>query len=202
MPSMPRSKAAWGLVLAAALACPVAAQEMRPDDRMRLDQLDVAMGRALRQVLSSASNEELVVAINALRGPAMPAVPAASATLAGDWRCSMVKIGGNLPLVAYPPFRCRIEAGEGVLRFEKLTGSQRTSGTLHAQDGRWIYLGSTFVQGQAPRRYEDFPAEIDMSASETLPDVGVLEVTGEGQARLILPLPYREAVLNVLVLTR
>ena len=175
---------------------------MRPDDRMRLDQLDAAMGRALRQVLSSGSDEELVVAINALRGPAMPAVPAAAATVAGDWRCSMVKIGGNLPLVAYPPFRCRIEAGEGVLRFEKLTGSQRTSGTLHAQDGGWIYLGSTFVQGETPRRYEDFPPEIDTSASETLPDVGVLEVTGEGQARLILPLPYRESVLNVLVLTR
>lgn len=173
---------------------------MRPDDRMRLDQLDAAMGRALRQVLSSGSDEELVVAINALRGPAMPAV--AAATVAGDWRCSMVKIGGNVPLVAYPPFRCRIEAGEGVLRFEKLTGSQRTSGTLHAQDGGWIYLGSTFVQGEMPRRYEDFPPEIDTSASETLPDVGVLEVTGEGQARLILPLPYRESVLNVLVLTR
>ena len=34
------------------------------------------------------------------------------------------------------------------------------------------------------------------------PDVGVLEVTGEGQARLTLPLPYRESILNVLTLTR
>ena len=42
----------------------------------------------------------------------------------------------------------------------------------------------------------------ELGATETLPDVGVLELTGDGQARLILPLPYRESVLNILVLTR
>lgn len=189
------------LALAAALAVPALA-EIRPDDQARLDQLDAALGRALRQVLSTGSDEEVVAATNALRGPALPAEPALAAGIAGDWQCSMVKIGGNMALVAYPPFRCRIEMQDGVLHFDKLTGSQRTSGTIHALDGRWVYLGSSFVQGEAPRRYDDFPAEIDIQASETLPDVGVLEVTGEGQARLILPLPYRESVLNVLVLTR
>ena len=44
--------------------------------------------------------------------------------------------------------------------------------------------------------------QIATGSTETLPDVGVLELTGEGQARLILPLPYRESVLNILVLTR
>ena len=192
----------FALALAAVLASAAGAQEIRPDDQTRLDRLDAAMGRALRQVLATGSDEDLVIATNALRGPAMPADPAQAGTLAGDWRCRMVKIGGNLPLVAYAPFRCRIEAEGDALRFEKLTGSQRTRGTIRARDGRWVYLGSSFVQGESPRRYEDFPAEIDTSASETLPDVGVLEVTGEGQARLILPLPYRESVLNVLVLTR
>ena len=190
------------LALAAALAAPTSGQEIRPDDQARLDQLETAMGRALRQVLAIGSDEELVTAINALRGPAMQADPALAERLAGDWSCSMVKMGGNLPLVAYPPFRCRIEAREGAMQFDKLTGSQRTSGTIRAKDGRWVYLGSSFVQGGAPRRYEDFPAEIDSQASETLPDVGLLEVTGEGEARLILPLPYRESILNVLVLTR
>lgn len=192
------------LVLAAALAGSTAAgaEAIRPDDRARLDQLDAAMGQALRQVLALGSDEELAAAINALRGPALPADPALARTLAGDWQCSMIKMGGNLPLIAYPPFRCRIEARDGVLQFDKLTGSQRTSGTIRPLGGRWIYLGSTFVQGEAPRRYDDFPAEIDAQASETLPDAGVLEVTGDGLARLILPLPYRESVLNVLVLTR
>lgn len=190
------------LALAVTLAGPAPAQEIRPDDQARLDQVDAALGRALRQVLATGSDEEVVAATNALRGPALPADPALAAGMTGDWQCSMVKIGGNMALVAYPPFRCRIEARNGALHFDKLTGSQRTSGTFHAKDGRWIYLGSTFVQGEAPRRYDDFPAEIDTQAGETLPDVGVLEVTGEGQARLILPLPYRESILNVLLLTR
>ena len=192
------------LALSALLALPSAAcaQAIRPEDQARLDQLDTAMGRALRQVLALGSDEEVTDAINALQGPAMAPNPTLAATLAGDWQCSMVKMGGTLPLVAYPPFRCRIEAKDGVLQFDKLTGSQRTRGTIQAMDGRWIYLGSSFVQGQAPRRYEDFPPRIDTGASETLPEVGVLEVTGEGQARLILPLPYRESILNILVLTR
>lgn len=190
------------LALTVTLAVPASAQEIRPDDQARLDQLDAALGRALRQVLASGSDEEVVLATNALRGSAMPADPAQAGTLIGDWRCSIIKMGGNLPLVSYPPFRCRIEARNGVLHFDKLTGSQRTSGTIRGMDERWIYLGSTFVPGEAPRPYDDFPAEIDTQASETLPDVGVLEVTGEGQARLVLPLPYRESILNVLVLTR
>lgn len=191
------------MALAAALAGSAAgAQDIRPDDRARLDQLETAMGRALRQVLATGSDEDVVIATDALRGPAMPADSVQAGSLAGDWRCSMVKMGGTLPLVAYPPFRCRIEAEGNLLRFEKLTGSQRTKGTVRAMDGRWVYLGSTFVQGETPRPYADFPPEFDTQAGETLPDVGVLEVTGEGRARLVLPLPYRESVLNVLVLTR
>lgn len=191
------------LLLSIALAStPATAQEIRPDDRARLDRLDAAAGQALRQVLATGSDEEVAAATRALRGPALPADPAQAGTMDGDWTCSMVKIGGNLPLVAYPPFRCRIAAANGVVHFDKLTGSQRTSGTMRLIDGRWIYLGSTFVQGEQPRRYDDFPAEIDTQAGETLPDVGLLEMTGEGQARLLLPLPYRESILNVLVLVR
>ncbi|MDO5370418.1 DUF4893 domain-containing protein [Paracoccus sp. (in: a-proteobacteria)] len=190
------------LALAVTLAVPAAAQEIRPDDRARLDQLDAAAGRALRQVLATGSDEAVVLATDALRGPAMPADPALAGSLSGDWTCSMTKLGGNLPLVAYPPFRCRIETRDGVLHFDKLTGSQRTSGTIRETDGRWVYLGSSFVQGEAPRRYDDFPVEIDTGASETLPDVGLLEVTAQDSARLILPLPYRESILNVLTLTR
>lgn len=190
---------ALAVALAGSLA---AAQEIRPDDQARLDRLDTAMGQALRRVLAVGSDEEVAIAINALQGPAMTPNPALTAAIAGDWQCSMVKMGGELPLVAYPPFRCRIEVRNGVVHFDKLTGSQRTSGTIREIDGRWVYLGSSFVQGESPRRYDDFSATIDTDASETLPDVGVFEVTGEGQARLILPLPYRESILNLLVLTR
>ncbi len=123
-------------------------------------------------------------------------------SLPGEWQCAMVKMGGELPLVAYPPFRCRIESRDGALHFDKLTGSQRTSGTIRQIGDRWIYLGSAVVGGQQPRAYGDFQAQIDTGATETLPDVGVLEVLGQDRARLVMPLPYRESVLNVLVLTR
>lgn len=191
------------LVLSLALlALPTAAQEPRPDDRARLDQLDTAIGRALRQVLAEGSEADLAAATAALRGAALPAEQVTVEALAGDWQCRMTKIGGILPLVEYPPFRCRIELRDGVLHFDKLTGSQRSSGTLQILDGAWVYLGSTFVQGEAPLPYRDFPAELDTSAGETLPDAGLLEITGPGRARLLLPLPYRESLLNVLTLTR
>lgn len=192
------------LLLAAVAWTPLAAgaPTIRPDDQARLDGLDAAAGQALRQVLAEGSDADVSAAVEVLRGAAGPAAPSAAEALTGDWACRMTKIGGNMALVAYPAFRCRIEARGGVLHFDKLTGSQRTSGTLHAQDGRWVYLGSAFVQGDTPRAYADFPAEIDVNAGETLPDVGVLEVTGPGRARLVLPLPYRESVLNVLTLTR
>lgn len=192
------------LALAVILGLPTAggAQAIRPDDQARLDQLDRAAGQALLRVLAMGSDEEITLAISALQGPATTPNLSLADRLPGDWQCGMVKMGGELPLVAYPSFHCRIEARDGVLHFDKLTGSQRTSGTIQEVEGRWIYLGSTFVQGQAPMPYNDFPPQIDTSASETLPDVGVLEVTSEGRARLILPLPYRESVLNVLVLTR
>lgn len=192
------------LAVTAALAIPATAdaQAIRPDDQARLGQLDAAAGRALRQVLETGSDADVATATAALRGAAMPADPSFAEALEGTWDCSMTKMGGELPLVSYPPFRCRIEARDGVLHFDKLTGSQRTSGTIHAIGGRWIYLGSAFVQGENPRRYDDFPATIDTAAIETLPDVGVLEVTGTRRARLVMPLPYRESVLNVLTLTR
>ena len=192
------------IALAATLGLPGTggAQAIRPDDQARLDHLDRAAGQALLRVLATGSDEEITTAINALQGPAMVPNQALADALPGDWQCAMVKMGGELPLVAYPPFRCRIEARDGLLHFDKLTGSQRTSGTIRQDGDRWIYLGSAFGQGGSPLPYEDFPARIDTGATETLPDVGVLEVTGQDSARLILPLPYRESVLNVLVLTR
>ena len=114
----------------------------------------------------------------------------------------MTKIGGLQASVSYPPFRCAITRDGTALRFEKLTGSQRTSGTLHHDGGVWVYLGSTFVAGEAPRPYADFPDDMDTQGTETLPDVGVLEPIDADRARILFPLPYRESVLNVLTLTR
>ena len=202
-------------VLALALAAmlvppPLAAQPLtigngvavRAEDMARLDGLDASVGSALRQLLSHGTATQIAEATATLKGAPQSVDGIDPAALTGDWSCRMTKIGGNLAAVSYPPFRCRFEVDEGLLRFEKLTGSQRTRGTVYRDGDRMVYLGSTFVQGEDPRPYADFPEKVDLTAGETLPDVGVVEVTGPGRARILFPRPYRESVLNVLTLTR
>lgn len=186
----------------AALAQSAPAPTIRQADAERLANLDAATGTALRQLVVEGDAAQLALARLALTGLAQPAEDVAAADLTGDWKCSMTKIGGLLPAVGYPPFRCRIAADVGRLTFDKLTGSQRTRGTLQLADGRWVHLGSTFVAGEQPMDYADFPEVVDTSAGETLPDVGVFEVTGPDSARILFPQPYRESILNVLTLTR
>ena len=206
---IPLRHIALSALMTAALALPAAAQQtladgtaIRPEDAARLEALDRATGAALREALGGGTPQQAADAAEALRGAARPADRIDPKALSGDWRCSMTKIGGISPSVTYPPFRCRITADGASLQFEKLTGSQRTSGSIHRDGDSWVYLGSSFVQGETPRSYADFPAEMDTRASETLPDVGVLEMTGATTGRILFPLPYRESVLNVLTLTR
>lgn len=188
------------LPLTATAADPLAdGTRIRPEDAARLEALDRATGAALRQALGQGSAAQAADAADTLRGAALAATPEA---LIGDWSCRMTKIGGLQASVSYPPFRCAITRDGTALRFEKLTGSQRTSGTLHHDGGVWVYLGSTFVAGEAPRPYADFPDDMDTQGTETLPDVGLLEPIDADRARILFPLPYRESVLNVLTLTR
>lgn len=188
------------LPLTATAADPLAdGTRIRPEDAARLEALDRATGAALRQALGQGSAAQAADAADTLRGAALAATPEA---LVGDWSCRMTKIGGLQASVSYPPFRCAITRDGTALRFEKLTGSQRTSGTLHHDGGVWVYLGSTFVAGEAPRLYADFPDDMDTQGTETLPDVGLLEPIDADRARILFPLPYRESVLNVLTLTR
>lgn len=176
---------------------------IRPEDSARLDGLHAATGAAMLKLLGEGSDDEVALGVQALRGTGAPADALTDVSaLAGDWSCRMTKLGGMMPLVSYPPFRCHIGAEGGTLQFEKLTGSQRTRGTIHRDGDRWVYLGSTFVQGEQPRNYADFPAEVNTEGTETLPDVGLFEVTGPAQARIIFPQPYRESDVNVLTLTR
>lgn len=177
---------------------------IRAEDSARLDGLDPAAGAALRQVFATGSDEDVALATAAFRGAAI--TDADPQALAGDWSCKMTKLGGQLPVVAYPPFKCKVTTENGALKFEKLTGSQRTSGTIYRDDGpdgfRLVYLGSTFVDGDQPKAYADFPAQVDPSATEVLPDVGLVEITGNNTARIVFPQPYKESYVNVLTLTR
>ena len=108
------------------------APPIREADAERLANLDAATGIALRQLVVEGDPAQLALARTALKGEA---VPADAADLEGEWNCAMTKLGGLLPAVSYPPFRCRIGRDGDRLTFDKLTGSQRTRGTLQMSDG-------------------------------------------------------------------
>lgn len=175
---------------------------IRVEDVARLDALDQSAGAALRQVLATGSAQDIAQATGALTGAPLPADRVDPASLAGDWACSMTKLGGNLAVVTYPAFKCRITAQGGAIIVEKLTGSQRTRGQVHRDGDRLVYLGSTFVHGEQPRDYGDFPQDVNLEGTETLPDVGIVEQTGRNSLRILFPEPYRESFLNVLTLSR
>lgn len=116
---------------------------------------------------------------------------------AGTYRCRTLKLGspgrGGLGWVAYPEFRCRISRVGAVLHFDKLGGSQRPRGYIHAGGPRrMIFLGSlqlgderqVLPYGNDPRR--------DMA--------GILERVGEQRWRLVFPRPAFESVIDVVEL--
>jgi len=187
---------------AGAAACPglSAAADWRmastADDRRRLRGWRDAWSDALDQARSAghatdvAAEGALLDPDAALRGPLPPP---------GDYDCRTIKLGsgspGMLAWVAYPRFRCRIEAeADGTLRFAKLTGSQRPVGRIYADtERRGVFLG-TLQLGDERRayRYGD-DRERDMIAA--------VERVGERRWRLAFPSPHFESLLDVIELT-
>jgi len=101
----------------------------------------------------------------------------------------------------YGWFRCRISLKGGAPYFEKLTGSQRTSGFLYPQGGGFVYLGASSVTGEPPHRYSGNGAEAGAAAT---PDdqIGLLSRLADGRARLELPYPRLESTFDVIELKR
>ena len=190
------------LALTAALAGPAgAAPELRADDAARLGGYEATVGTALMEALNGGAAGDVAALTGALAG--RPLEPAA-ASPEGDWTCRTMKLGGALPLVVYGRFRCRITAnGDGTWLFEKLSGSQRTRGTIWIQDGRAIYAGTGYVNDNVPTPYDELPDEVLSGAGpQETPDVAVFEHVGGDRARLIFPAPHLESRLDVLELTR
>jgi len=115
----------------------------------------------------------------------------------GDYRCRVVKIGGQseglLDYVAYPFFDCRIGPGAGATGFVKLNGSQRPVGRLFADgDRRMVFLGTLQLgDEQGVLRY-GHDRQRDM--------IGLLERVGERRWRLAFPYPAFESTLDVVEL--
>ncbi len=181
-----------------ALALPAAAQDMRPQEAARLADFDAIAGVALIGALAEGSRGDVDLLQEAMAGVPLPAL---QTTLAGDWSCRTFKLGGLLPLVAYAAFECRITPDGARFVFEKLSGSQRTSGTIQIIDGQMIYLGVGTVNDAPQRAYADLhPAFI--GNGDVQPQVGIVEQSGPNSARILFPAPIVESDFDVLWLTR
>ncbi len=161
------------------------------EDQGRFARFDDALGRAMVEAVKGGDAADLKTVRAAIAGEPQPAP---SDEIAGDWRCRTIKLGGNLPLVVYSFFKCRIEAGPEGVRFTKLTGSQRTSGRLVALPGdEWGYVGADHYADEQPKDY---------GAMRERNSVGKLIRTGEDRMWLGMPEPHFESVFDVLELVR
>ena len=163
------------------------------DDRTRLRSVRDAWTAGLSQ--ARGHDDGAIAANPALFDP--DRVQAARLPPAGTYRCRVFKLGAQgsygLPFVAYPAFTCRVDQAGKLLRFAKLTGSQRPVGTIYPDgDARGVFLG-TLVLGdeRAPLRYGQ-DRERDM--------VGAVEQIGPQRWRLVLPSPAFESLIDVVEL--
>lgn len=178
-------------LIAAALAIPAAAQAGWRDqassyDQGRLARLDEARARAMSESGGAAAE-----ALSA---------PVTGGSVAGEWRCRTVKLGGMTPSMVYSWYRCRITDHGGVLAFEKLSGTQRMAGLLYPEGGGYVYLGASWVKGEHPHRYSGGGASAGARAT---PDdqIGMLHATASG-ARIEMPYPVQESDFDVIELRR
>jgi hypothetical protein len=176
----------------------VAAEGIRPQEQARLDRFERLAGAALLEAMAGGSAQDVAALTTALAG--QPQV-AFDPSLQGDWNCRTMKLGRGVPLVVYTNFRCRMTLDLTGVTFEKLTGSQRTSGRIEMRDGRAVYLGVGYVADAAPQDYEDLATDFEGSGTVT-PDVAVFERVSVDRARLMFPAPVNESDFDILELTR
>jgi len=161
------------------------------DDRARLAAFDNTLSDALAEAEEGSTADRMLLQ-KVLSGKPLPLSEQFDPR--GKWRCRVIKVGGILPLVVYPNFRCVIGDDAMGLTLTKLTGSQRTEGHLYAESAtRLIYAGAGYVDGETPRRYGDDP-ERDQ--------VAIVERRAANRIVLLFPAPHFESKLDVMVLER
>lgn len=165
-------------------------------DTRRIEKLDEARQKAL----SEARTGRDIQMIHALLD--MQARPVTAAWLSGDWRCRTIKVGGMSPDVVYSWFHCRIVGRDGRLMFDKLSGTQRLSGSLYPHEsGGFVLLAGLSVDREPRHSYSGSGAA---AGAETTPDdaVGLLDATGPRTARIEFPYPMQESTLDIIEMRR
>lgn len=194
------ARRAWlPLVLVLAGACPAWADGTLPgklsaDDRQRLEAFDSVRGEAIGAARESDDKAALAALDAILSG--RPETIRGATDLAGDWRCRVAKLGGNLPLVVYGWFRCRITDDAAGLRLDKISGSQRTAGAFYddANAERLTYVGAGYFG------YEGKPKPYGSDAERD--QVGYLVRVGPDRLRLEFPSPRLESQFDIMELDR
>lgn len=164
------------------------------NDRQRISRWRRAFTEAIADAAAAGFATEIAAQDRLLEpdaGLANPRPPA------GYYSCRFLKLGsqGSVPLsyVAYQPFRCRITDHGETMRFEKLTGSQRPSGTFYPDSRlRMIFLG-VLELGDETRAHV-------YGRDETRDMAGVLERVGENRWRIVFPYPRFESITDVMEL--
>lgn len=115
----------------------------------------------------------------------------------GDYLCRTIKVGARaaqgLAYVAYPRFRCRVDAEQDIFSFTKLTGSQRQVGLIFDDDERHkIFLG-TLMLGDEVRA-------LDYGSDPQRDVAGLIERIGPNRWRLVMPRPAFESIVDVIEL--
>jgi len=185
---------------ALALLCTTAAQagwqeEASPFDVQRLADLDASRAKGLSEAQGGANMD----VIHAVLDPARQ--PITAEALIGSWRCRTIKLGGMTASIVYTWFQCRISDHGGQLFFEKVSGSQRTSGYLYPQDGGFVYLGALHMSTEPEHTYSGNGASAGAAGT---PDdqIGYLAGIGGKRARIEFPEPVQESTFDVLELAR
>ena len=171
-------------------------------DQQRLARLGEAKEKALAEAHAGTGSGDASAIASAL-GPASHAP--SGGELVGSWRCRTIKLGGVTPDIVYSWFRCRISERGGALFFEKLSGSQRTSGFLYGEGGGYVYLGASYVTAYGPP--EKPPHSSGNGAAVGAPatpddQIGLLSLLADSRARLELPYPVQESTFDVIELKR
>jgi hypothetical protein len=179
----------------AARPIPTWRQVATEDDRRRIREWRDAWTEALGEARDAGHGAE-IAAEGALLDPdaALPgALPPA-----GEYRCRTLKLGSRgedgLQYVPYPAFRCQIAPGaDGLLRFTKLSGSQRPVGRLFEEHERWLVFLGTLQLGDETRL-------LDYGDDRERNLAGRLERVGERRWRIVFPYPHFESTLDVIEL--
>ena len=174
-----------------ALADGVVDKLITPADRIRLNNYAQTRQQAIAEARSGGEAGELAQLETIL---AKRVQSFAGFDMTGNWQCRTIKTGGQLPLVIYGWFKCRVTDDGSGWKLEKISGSQRTTGRFYDEsDRRLIYLGSQYVNEEKPKPYG--------SGAET-DQVGYAFRTGPKEWRIELPAPHYESKLDILEFRR